>query len=210
MSEFKGEIMTISIKKVEHFSREVLLEKLRAVTMLKAPDQFPYEHASITLQHVHTNNLYPAQRYVLMSELQKVRDLEWTLQDFGYSLFHLDGFLKLYLEGQDEPIDLLPPVVELSQEADGTNLYLINDGMHRCYTARLQWTVPQVILVEGVSDEFPYYAFPNPSRWDDVTIIDKLEPGFVKKWHRIPNHHTLYRNFNSAFENVGGPRKVNM
>ena len=200
--------MAVVVKHVEHFSEEVLIEKLRNVNMLKNPELYPYKDAKITLSYLSTSEMFPAQRYVLMPELQKVRELDWELQKFGYSVFKLDGYLKMWVEGCDEPIDLLPAVVEFSRENDGSVLYLINDGMHRMFTARMQWTVPQVIIIDDVSEDIPYYAYPNPGQWNDVQIIDKLSPGFVKKWHRIPDHHTLYRNFNSAFENVGGPRKV--
>jgi hypothetical protein len=39
---------------------------------------------------------------------------------------------------------------------------------------------------------------------------DDLPPGYLKKWHRIENYHALYRNFNSAFSNVGGPREFHV
>jgi hypothetical protein len=198
----------MSITRVEHFSKEQLVENLRKVTMLKQPEVYPYKDAEILLINIDVRDLFPAQRYVLMSELQKVRELEWELQALGYSMFQLDGYLKLHLSDFDEPIDLLPPVVEESVEANGFRINLINDGMHRLYTSLLHWAVPQVILVKDVPEDYPYYAFPNLRRWDDVEIIETLHKDYVKKWHRIPNHHTLYRNFNSSFQNVGGPRKT--
>jgi len=34
----------------------------------------------------------------------------------------------------------------------------------------------------------------------------RIPEGVLKKWHRIPDNKRLYRDFNSAFLNVGGPR----
>jgi hypothetical protein len=198
----------MKIVKVEHFPNEQLIAQLREITMLKNSEAYPYKEADINLVYIHTNDLAPAQRYVLNSELQKVRELEWQLEGFGYSSFKLNGFVKIWIEGYDEPIDVLPPIVEKSPEADGKIVNIINDGMHRVFNARLSWVVPQVVIVDNIPGEYPYYAFPTPNGWNDVEIIDELKNGFVKKWHRIPNHHSLYRNFNSAFQNVGGPRPV--
>jgi len=57
-----------------------------------------------------------------------------------------------------------------------------------------------------VPREYPYYAFPLVNGWNDVEIVQDLPPGYVKKWHRIKNYKTLYRDFNTGFRNVGGPR----
>ena len=120
-------------------------------------------------------------------------------------LFRLNGFVRLTLEGHDEPVDLLPPVVEESIERDGSFHLIINDGMHRVYMALREWVTPEVILVRGIPKTLPYYAFAVPGGWDKVEELDELPAGYLKKWHRIANYHALYRNFNSAFSNVGGP-----
>lgn len=194
------------IAKVQYRPEGDLLERLRHVTLLKRPDVYVYRDAAISLEKIPVEDLYPAQRYVLVQELQKVRHLKWELERFGFDLFQLNGYLKIWLDGEDEAIDLLPPVVEESLERNGRMVYLINDGMHRLYLAYLEWVIPQVILVRGVPEDLPYYAYPIPEKWKGVQMVRDLPPGTIKKWHRIQDHHALYRNFNSAFDNVGAPR----
>jgi len=199
-------MMEPRIQKVEHFPPEELCARMRRVTLLKRPEILVYRHADVSLKEIPTSDLHPAQRYVLVQELQKVRWLKWALTHFGHDLFRLNGYLKVWLRGADGPMDVLPPVVEESREANGRTVNLINDGMHRLYLAYLEWVTPQVVFVKGVPEDLPYYAFPNPRQWDDIAIVDELPEGYIKKWHRIPDYHSLYRNFNSAFDNVGAPR----
>lgn len=194
------------VVRVQYRGEEELLDRLRRVTLLKRPDVYVYRDAALSLEEIPVEDLYPAQRYVLVHELQKVRHLKWELERFGFDLFHLNGYLKIWLEGEDEAVDLLPPVVEESVERNGRLVNLINDGMHRLYLAYLEWVVPQVVLVRGVPEDLPYYAFPMPEQWKGVQVVRDLPPGYIKKWHRIRDHHSLYRNFNSAFDNVGAPR----
>lgn len=111
-------------------------------------------------------------------------------------------------QSEAQTITILPPIVEVSKEADGTLLNIINDGMHRCYLARISRMIPSVVKIRGVPEHLPYYAFPTPNGWGDVTMVDKLSPTLLKKHHRFPapNYKEYYRDFNSAFKNVGGPR----
>jgi hypothetical protein len=198
--------MDLRIGKVEHFPAADLISRLRRVTMLKRPEIEVYANAHISLERIAVESLYPAQRYVLSQELLKVRQLSWELERFGYDLFKLDGYLRVWSEGAEQPINLLPPVVEESIERNGRVVNIINDGMHRLYLAYLQWAIPQVIFVRGVPKDLPYYAYPNPGQWQGIELIDALPESYIKKWHRIRDYHALYRNFNSAFENVGAPR----
>jgi hypothetical protein len=197
----------MKIVNVERFSADSLIRRLREVTMLKAPDTKVYTNAFISLESVSVARLAPPQNYILRAELTKVRELKWALEDHGVNIFKLDGFVRLTLEGFDEPVDLLPPVVEESIEQDGTIHFIVNDGMHRVYMALREWVTPQVALIRGIPKNLPYYAFPVPGGWGSVEERDDLPPGYLKKWHRIRDYHALYRNFNSAFSNVGGPRE---
>jgi hypothetical protein len=193
---------------VERFSEEELIKKLRDVTMLKAPEIKVYEKAFISLENVATESLSPPQNYILRDELKKVRELKWALEEHQVDVFNLNGFVRLILEGSDEPVDLLPPIVEESIEKNGAVHLIVNDGMHRVYMALREWVIPQVALIRGVPKNLPYYAFPLPGGWDKVEERDDLPAGYLKKWHRIENYYSLYRNFNSAFINVGGPRQA--
>jgi hypothetical protein len=191
---------------VERFPAADLIEGLRRVTMLKAPEVKVYTDAFISLEKVAPTRLSPPQNYVLRGELTKVRELKWALEEHGIDIFDLDGFVRLTLEGSDEPVDLLPPIVEESIERDGTIHFIVNDGMHRVYMALREWVIPTVVLIRGIPKELPYYAYPVPGGWSRVEERDDLPEGYLKKWHRIANYHALYRNYNSAFLNVGGPR----
>lgn len=194
------------IKQLQHFSQKELIEKLRNVTLLKQPDVRIYEKAFISLETVKPNELSPPQNYILRSELKKVRELKWVLSDHGCNIYKLDGFVRLWLDNQGSPIDLLPPVVEESIEQDGSIHFIINDGMHRVYMALREWTLSQIILIRGIPRRYPYYAYPVPGGWSSVEEREDLPEGYLKKWHRIQDYHALYRNFNSAFLNVGAPR----
>ncbi len=196
----------MKIQRVVRHAIEELYDNLRKVTMLTGPETFVYQHCPIELPALHTDHIAPAQRYVLTQGIKKVRDLRWALQDHGIDLFKLDGYVTMWLEGCDDPIDLLPPVVEESVEADGSVVNILNDGMHRVYLARMERSPIQVVSVRDMPGEYPYYAFPLVNGWDDVQIVQDLPEGYIKKWHRIRDYKSLYRNFNSAFTNVGGPR----
>jgi hypothetical protein len=197
----------LKILEIKKFPIEELVERLRNVTMLKAPDVKVYGEACITVEKISPQSLAPPQNYILREELKKVRELKWALEEHGVDIFELNGFVSLSLEGYDEPVDLLPPVVEESIERDGSIHLIVNDGMHRVYMALREWVIPQVILIRGIPKELPYYAFPVPGGWKNLEERDDLPPGYLKKWHRIRNYHALYRNFNSVFTNVGGPRE---
>ncbi len=196
----------MNIKKVELHGVDELVANMRRVAMLTHPDDLPYKNAKIQLSTLHTDEIAPAQRYVLTQEILKVRDLRWALCEHGIDLFKLDGYATIWLEGYDDPIDVLPPVVEQSPEADGSVAKILNDGMHRVYLARMERSPIQVVYVENVPREYPYYAFPLVNGWNDVEIVSDLPEGYIKKWHRIKNYKSLYRDFNTGFQNVGGPR----
>ncbi len=196
----------MKILKVDKHSPEELIKKLRRVSMLTHPDVQIYKNSTISLEKIRTEFLSPPQSYILTSELQKVRKLRWALKEHGVELFCLDGYVSIYLEDSDEPVDVMPPVVEESVENDGSVHLVICDGMHRVSLARMELEIPQVIYIRGVPGDLPYYAYPVPGGWDSVVTRDDLPEGFIKKWHRIKEYKTLYRNFNSAFCNVGGPR----
>ncbi len=197
----------MDILHVEAFPEPALVEGLRDVTMLEDPEVKVYGQAFISLERIAPRLLAPPQNYILTGELQKVRALRWALEDHGFDVYNLNGFLRLTLAGQEEPMDLLPPVVEESIERDGSIHLLVNDGMHRVYMALREWVIPQVVYIRGLPRGLPYYAFPVPGGWNGVQERDDLPPGYVKKWHRIPRPHRLYRNYNSVFHNVGGPRE---
>jgi len=118
------------------------------------------------------------------------------------------GYVVFSVDDDPTPITILPPIIETSFEADNIDRLIINDGMHRCYLARVIGLKPDVIVVKNVSKKHPYYAYPLPGGWNDVALVSDLSNVPLKKFHRLPEplYKSMYRDFNSAFENVGGPR----
>lgn len=201
----------MDIVELTRHSLQELVERLRRVPLLKQPDILVYAEALISLEHIHTDNLAPAQNYIWLAEFRKVQELRWSLAEHGVDLFRLDGFVTYTVRGADgteERYNVYPPVVEESLEADGNVALLINDGMHRLYLARLERVVPQVIYVRGVPKEYPYYAFPRPGGWEGVDLLpDNPDPKtYLKKCHRRRDNKRLYRDFQAVFANVGRSR----
>jgi len=196
----------MDIERVERHSTEELIANMRNVGMLTHPEARLYKDAAIELVTLHTDEIAPAQRDVLTPEIIKVRDLRWALAEHEVDLFTFDGYVTMWLRGYDDPIDVLPPVIEQSAERDGSVVKILNDGMHRVYLARMERSPIQCVYVRNVPPEYPYYAFPLVNGWSGVEIVQDLPEGYIKKWHRIKNYKTLYRDFNTAFQNVGGPR----
>jgi hypothetical protein len=199
-----------TITKVETHSAEELLAGLRKVVMLKDPKAYPYAEASLSLTTLPWPEIRPAQRYLLVDGLNKVHRLEWELARHGHDLFDLDGYLTIWTDQSPDPIDVLPPIVETIKEADGSLVNIINDGAHRMYVARLEWRRPIIVLAQNLPPQFPYYAYPIPGDQPFEAMVmvegEVIPANLIKKWHRQEDNKLLYRDFNSAFQNVGGPR----
>jgi FMN phosphatase YigB (HAD superfamily) len=200
----------LRIANVWKHSEGELLERLRAVTLLKDRSVEIYRGASISVERLAPESIAPAQLYVLQEALELQRQLRYELQRFGVDSLALDGFVEIEVEGRDGRVGLLPPVVEESIEANGRVVNLICDGMHRVYLSRLEWVMPKVVFVRGLDRRYPYYAYPNTNGWDDVKLVTSLkeETGekTLKKWHRIENYKSLYRDFSVVFSNLSVPR----
>lgn len=196
------------ITRVESFGRDDLFAALRRVTLHERPFSLPYAYADLTLlEACATDDLVPAQRYVKRSELTKIARLAAALAEHDVDLFALRGYVRFWTpDGPADGIDLLPPVVECSREPAGPCVKLINDGMHRVYSARAARRPITVVYVAGVPDETPYYAFPNPRGWAGVEEIEEISEQYAKKHYRLEPHRSLYRDFNTAFRNATGFR----
>jgi hypothetical protein len=192
------------LKIVEH-NKEELFTRLRKVSMLTAPDIFPYAGAKFEIKRAPLHDIDPAQRYVLRENLERARDLKIALLERGVDIFDIRGYFTMYLEGHDEPVDLLPPIAEVCDSG-----LILNDGMHRCYMAYLEGAIPRCVIIRDVPKHLPYYAhaIPGKDKWSIPQIVEGTSDVILKKWHRTNpvDAKKLYRNFDSAFNNVGGPR----
>jgi hypothetical protein len=198
------------IVNVDVHPQEELLAKLRQVVMLKDRTAYPYKTATLAVTTLPWSEIRPAQRYVLADGLAKIHHLEWELAERGIDLFNLEGYLTILTDQSVFPVDVLPPIVETINEADGSLINVVNDGAHRLYVARLEWRRPKIVLVRDLPAQYPYYAYPIPDErpWESMVLVEgeTIPTNLVKKWHRIEDNKRLYRDFNSAFQNVGGPR----
>lgn len=215
----------MKISNVNYFYQDELIRRLRNVTMLEDDKAYPYKDAVITSEHLNPRELTPPQNYLLSSALTNIFDLEDAFKNYDkqsvitgnyyFDIFDLSGgFLEYGLHEYTSSLlpsitmTLLPPIIEESIEASGSVKLIICDGMHRVYSSMIRRLDKiNCIYIRGVDKKYPYYAYPVVDGWDGVKIIDKLEPGLIKKFHRIKNNKKLYRNFNSVFTNCSAPRK---
>ncbi|MBF0160787.1 MAG: hypothetical protein HQL88_00730 [Magnetococcales bacterium] len=201
--------LALRITRIETIPVAILLERFRQTRLRGCGQPFIYAEAQLELlRDVDPRSLYPAQNYVLQADHQRLLALYRAFLERGHDLFALEGGLHFWLQneetGEEEgPIPLTPPVVELSLEADGRTIPLINDGMHRVYTAlRLQRTI-HIIQVRNVPRQWPYYAYPLANGWEDVEELTELPADYVKKAYRDPDHYKdLFRDFNALFPGI--------
>ncbi len=201
------------IKNYKKFSKEELIKKLRKVTLLNSSRDNPifiYEKADIELATVPVSSLMPAQLYQLEEVLEKVKELQGALQEHNLDLFNLKGYLSYETDDSENLRNLLPVIVEYQLEEDKKVHPLILDGIHRVILARIQnLDKIQVVKIANVNKDFPVFAYANPKEWEDVRLMNIApEPKDKRHWRfPIKKAYRYYRNFNSAFENVGKPRE---
>ena len=205
----------MKITRIETIHEDELLTRFKQTRLRGHGQPLVYENANLTLQRqVDPRSLYPAQNYILHDDHQRLLDLYHLFQKQGFNIFSMPGGLLFWLESghdlqeEEGPIPLTPPIVEMSRELDGRVVPLINDGMHRVYTAmQLQQSI-DIILVDHVPEQWPYYAHARKTGWQGVEQLQALPDGFVKKSYRDPNHYKdLFRDFNYIFPGIQKQRK---
>jgi hypothetical protein len=200
----------VKILSVDRIERVELLSRLRRTRLLGFDGTQPYASATLELAPAtDTSALAPAQNYVLKSGVAKMLELRAALVPFGIDLFALDGGLSVRTADEpDEPIPVIPPVVEESREPDGRTVLLVNDGLHRTFAARSVGLPISVVIARDVPREFPYYAFALPDGWAGVALLDELPDRYQKKNYRRPDSYkSLFRDFNEHFPGVQRQRR---
>jgi hypothetical protein len=203
----------MKILKYELMPEEELLARLRKTPLRGFDNVEVYKHAKLALRcMVSVDSLTPPQRYVLTPGVQTILDLADTFAPMGIDVFGLEGALLFWTEGMDPekdvPIPLLPPIVEVSHERDGVVVNLVNDGMHRVYAARKRGRRINIVRIENVPIEYPYYAYAMLEGWGAVQEFEELPDEFQKKDYRNPNNYkALFRQFNKIFPGVQEARK---
>ncbi len=197
------------ITRIETIPEETLLARFRQTRLRGFGRPLVYERARLELvRHVDPATLYPAQNYVLQADHHRLRDFHALFLEKGHNIFALEGGLLFWIRddrtGEEEgPIPLTPPVVEISLEPDGRTLPLINDGMHRVYTAMRLHQPIHIIQVQNVPTQWPYYAYPLANGWQDVEELVELPENYIKKAYRDPDHYKdLFRDFNELFPGI--------
>jgi len=196
----------MNILKYELLPEAELLARLKKTRLRGFERAEVYRDATLEVTQFDTNDLTPAQRYVLADGVQTILDLADAFTLLGVDVFGLRGALLFWPEGADPaeaPIPLLPPMIEESIEADGRKVLLINDGIHRVYAARKRGRKLNVVLARNVPAEYPYYAYALPDGWAQVQELAELTEGYQKKAYRNPdNYKALFRDFNEIFEGI--------
>jgi hypothetical protein len=202
----------MNITRFDTISEHDLLARIGR-TRLMGHDQYPiYEASRLTVAQMDTDELAPAQRYVLDDDVRRVHSLRSYFLKSGVDIFALrGGLLFWYLEddGSEEgPVPLVPPVIEESYEPDGRTVLIINDGMHRIFAAREAGCSISVVLAREVPRSFPYYALALPDGWAGVERLAAIPDGYKKKSYRDPNNYkALFRDFNAVLPGVQKQRK---
>ncbi len=199
--------------KYKKHSKEELIKRLRKVTLLHSSNTaspiYVYKNAQVELTRIPVSTILPSQFYYLEESLLKVGKIQEALAQHNFDLFNLDGFVNYVTNESDVMYNLLPIVVEYQMEKDGRINPIILDGIHRVILARKENLKKiQVIKIANVSRRYPVFGYVNPKGWEDVKLM-KTAPSKKDKRHwRFPieEAYKYYRNFNSAFENVGKPR----
>jgi hypothetical protein len=198
------------VLELEPFGRDELLSRLRETRLRGFDGARPYEGATLELARaVPTDELAPAQRYVLTAGVRKILELRSALLPHGVDVFALDGgALVRTSDDPDERVPVIPPIVEESHEPDGRTVAIVNDGIHRVYAARSLGLPISVVSARGVPAAYPYYALALRDGWAEVEELDELPDGFQKKEYREPERYkALFREFNEVFPGVQQERK---
>ncbi|MEP6962711.1 MAG: hypothetical protein ABI995_11580 [Acidobacteriota bacterium] len=197
----------MKIAKYELLPEAELLARLKKTRLRGFERAEVYRDATLAIgEQIDTNQLTPAQRYVLADGVQTILDVADAFAPLGVDVFALRGALLFWPEGSDlneAPIPLLPPMIEESVEADGRKVLLINDGIHRVYAARKRGRGLNVVIARNVPLEYPYYAYALEDGWTQVEELQELTEGYQKKAYRNPeNYKALFRDFNEIFDGI--------
>lgn len=203
----------MKIQTYEFLSETELLSRIKRTRLRGFDGAYVYQDAIVELvEAVDPAVLAPAQRYVLRDGCNVIEDIYQAFLEKSIDVFALRGALLFTPEPENddkiESIPFTPPIIEVSTEPDGRQVWLINDGIHRVYAAKRLGLPINIVLVRNVPSQYPYYAYALPKGWDDVEELDELPDTYLKKTYRDPNNYkALFRNFNEILPGVQAERK---
>lgn len=204
----------MKILKYKTYPKEELIRRLKKVTLLHSSNTdnpiYIYKNAEIKLTNLPVSSLMPHQFYQIEEVLLKLRNLQKALSEKNIDIFNLNGYVSYTANESKNVYTLLPVIIEYQCEKNGSVNPIILDGLHRISVARSQkLNAVQVIKVAKVNSKYPVFGYANPNGWQDVKLIKSLPDKKEKRVWRFPlgEVYKYYRDFNSAFKNVGKPRK---
>lgn len=195
-------------------SKEELIKRLRKVTLLHSSNTknpiFVYKNAEIKLTNLPVSILMPENFYQVEEILLNLKNLQKAFMQKNIDIFSLNGYVSYVTDESKNIHTLLPVIVEYQREKDGSINPIILDGCHRTSVVRNQkLDTVQVIKIAKVNEEYPVYGHANPNGWQDVKLVKTVPDKKDKRLWRFPLEevYKYYRDFNTAFDNVGQPRK---
>ena len=200
----------MKITHFETFSPDKILARLKKTPLRGYGGVEIYLDASLELvEGADPGSFVPAQRYVLESDIRNIKVLQDALLALNLDIFGLRGGVRFHINpSEEEPVHLIPPIIEESSEPGGETVLLINDGMHRLYTARKVGREVSVILARNVPRQYPYYAYALSNGWSSVEELDELPDGYLRKSYRDPtSYRSLFRDFNAVLPGVQKQRR---
>ncbi|OGH24183.1 MAG: hypothetical protein A3B47_04960 [Candidatus Levybacteria bacterium RIFCSPLOWO2_01_FULL_39_24] len=201
----------MKILKYKKHAKKELIKNLRKVILLNSEKigkrVFVYKKTLIELKEVKIKDLVPLQLYQLKSSNQLVKDLHSIFKkEYREDIFHMNGYCVY--ESNDKKYTFIPPIVECVKNSNGKTQNVVIDGLHRMLLAiKLKRKTATVIVIKNIPQELILPVVPN--EWEEMEIVE-IAPKRKRrrKWLIPPEKgYLFYRDFNSAFENVGRPRK---
>ncbi len=218
--------MSRLISALAPISPQKILDTLHRVHLRGDPETLPYQSAKISYQTLDVqtarNQLRPAQRYAITGVLDKQRQIRSAIADFvappprseaGQGGAQADAFFAKWathgvgawlFRMQDEAEEsaeyiLMPPIVEVETDANGNEVWLVADGLHRTLSAMQADSAFAAIVVRGAS--LPYYADPEDIGWDAIPLVEARPVALEdRKNYREPaSPKRLFRDYNTAF-----------
>lgn len=218
MEQFDFELI-----RIEKHAVQELYAALQQVRLFNS-DVMPYMGCKIEFAWFPSDSeVLPTQRYIRMTDVRKLIkiDEEIARVDGGnlYSLcnpYDNVGYVTLhYRKPNTDPdlvytVDLLPPVVEATEHKTYPSVteQYVCDGNTRTFMSR--YFQKSLWAVQITNPTVPYYAEPIRKPFGDWSTMELFEEeipsNFVKKIRRGSDSHKLYRDFDSAFLNVGSSK----
>jgi len=174
-------------------------------------DAKPYADATIELARIRVKDVHPCQFYALYQTLDRIKDIYHAFNKLGIDIFDLEGYLTYRTRNESVLHTLLPVIIEDEyKDNTGTVVSLLVDGLNRmCLARRIHRRKILAVRIKHVNRVYPLPAFPNEHGWSDVRQMEVLpDPQDKRRWRfPIGEAYNYYRDFNSAFGNVGQPRE---